>query len=349
MSQWQLGSKPDSPPLLFHVRSEWTAVDPADPGAGVGSTRRVLLRVGEPQFNHDGGAVNFDSAGNLYISLGDGGSANDDVFAVEPDGHTDIIGNGQDISNVLGSILRIDPLGTNAANGQYGIPADNPFVATAGAAPEIYAYGFRNPFRFSIDTDDSRYVGDVGQNDIEEVDHVTAPGQNFGWNAKEGTFCFNINPEDGDGFAVDPEGALCPREDSSMVDPIAEYDNHIEGHSVIGGFVCRGCGIDAIEGRYVFGDFAKVFVFTRNSADPETAAFDGLVKLSVAPGRLFYLDVSNNIAEFRGGSPTGVLLGMGQDATGALYVLGNATGLPTVGDTTGTVHRLVPGGGRGRP
>lgn len=332
------------------VVAEWQVVNPhlapdfSNPNSLVDhSSKRELLRVGEPQFNHDGGAVNFGPIDELlYISFGDGGAAND-----EADGHTTGLGNGQDTSNVLGTILRIDPMGSNSVNGQYGIPADNPFVGVPGV-DEIYAYGFRNPYRFSIDTDGDLYVGDVGQNDIEEVDRVSGGGGNYGWNIKEGSFCFDLN-EKGEGFAFEPDETtgLCPApaDDGSLIDPIAEYDNHLEGHSVIGGFVYRGTGIPALDGHYVFGDYAKVFVFTLN--DPESSAFNQtVIKLSIAPGRLFYLTDTNDIVEFKGGSPTGAVLGIGQDASGELYVLGNNSGLPS--GTSGWVEKIVPGRGRGR-
>lgn len=317
------------------VIDEWQVVDPANPAAGVDlGARRELLRVGEPQFNHNGGALAFGPTdNNLYIGFGDGGSSNDIA-----DGHTTGLGNGQDITNVLGSIVRIDPSGTNSANGQYGIPADNPFVGVTGA-DEIYAYGFRNPFRFSFADNGDIYVGDVGQNDIEEVSLVAGPGGNYGWNVKEGTFCFTVDAE-GTGAAVSPEGGLCPGDDGSMIDPIAQYDTHLEGHSVIGGSVYDGTLIPDLANRYVFADFSQVFVFSFNN---------GTINVTATPGRLFYLGDNNEILEFSGANPGGVILGMGTDAAGEMYVLGNAQGLPN--GTSGTVHKissttptLVPGG-----
>ena len=243
--------------------------------------------------------------------------------------------------------MRIDPNGSNSANGRYGVPADNPFVGVDGA-DEIYAFGFRNPFRFSIDTNGDLYVGDVGQNDIEEIDRVTASGGNYGWNIKEGSFCFEV--DEGDGFAFEPDDVtgLCPDpdDDGSLIDPIAEYDTHIEGHSVIGGFMYRGAGIPGLDGHYVFADFSRVFVFT--FIDPEKAAFsDPVIHLTAAPGRLLYLSEANDVLEFSGDTPTGTVLGIGRDASGELYVLGNDTGLPS--GTSGTVRKVVVGGrGRGR-
>ena len=125
------------------VITEWQVPHPCSSAADPNSARE-LLRIDQPQFNHDGGAVNFGHDGLLYISLGDGGGRDDEGIGHSPQG------NGQDTSNILGTIVRIDPGGNNSANGQYGIPADNPFVGQAGQVEEIYAYGLRNPYRFSF-------------------------------------------------------------------------------------------------------------------------------------------------------------------------------------------------------
>jgi glucose/arabinose dehydrogenase len=289
---------------------EWEVPDPGNPDSVVDpATARILLRIDEPQFNHNAGCLNFGPDGMLYISLGDGGAADDQGV-----GHS-AQGNGQDTSNVLGKILRIDPQGTNSANGQYGIPTDNPFVGQAGFVPEIFAYGFRNPFRFSFDTATGHlYAGDVGQNDIEEVDVVVA-GANYGWRMKEGTFLFDPNGADA-GFVT----ANSPNQPPGLTDPIAQYD-HDEGLAIIGGFVYRGSAIPSLQGRYIFGEFARTF-----SND----------------GRLFFLQGAT-VREFRlvGQDQLGMsLLGMGQDAAGELYALVNATGTPF--GNTGMVLKIVP-------
>jgi glucose/arabinose dehydrogenase len=146
------------------VLAEWQ-VDAADPDQVDPASRRELLRLNDPQFNHNAGMLDFGGDGYLYVAIGDGGAANDEAPGHSPGG------NGQDKSNLFGNILRIDPLGTNSANGKYGIPGDNPFAGPIDGLDEIYAYGFRNPFRFSFDEPTGRLiVGDVGQNDIEEID-----------------------------------------------------------------------------------------------------------------------------------------------------------------------------------
>jgi glucose/arabinose dehydrogenase len=266
------------------------------------------MRIDEPQFNHNAGDIAFGPDRMLYIAVGDGGAADDQGL-----GHADG-GNGQDLTpgNVLGKILRINPQGHNSTNGQYGIPADNPFVH-AGADPEIWAYGFRNPFRMSFDTATGYlYAADVGQNDIEEVD-VVWPGGNYGWPVKEGTFLFDMNGDEPGFTTVNSPGVP-----AGMIDPIAQYD-HDEGVSVTGGFVYHGRSIPALEGSYVFGDW--------------TSSFAGPM------GRVFHL-TDDGIAEL--GEPGIFVSGFGQDARGEVYVLGTQNVAP-VGET-GVVMRLVPSG-----
>jgi Glucose / Sorbosone dehydrogenase len=136
-------------------------------------------------------------------------------------------------------------------------------VSVPGAVKEIFAFGFRNPFRFSFDrSTGALYVGDVGQNDIEEVD-VVVKGGNYGWATKEGTFSF-FNNGAGAGFASTTDNGLVP---AGVIDPIAQYDTHHEGHPVIGGFVYRGTRLPQLAGRYVFGDFARLFRFPAGPND----------------------------------------------------------------------------------
>jgi glucose/arabinose dehydrogenase len=293
------------------VISEWQIPEPCTPDAVVDpTTRREILRIDEPQFNHDAGCLVFGPDGLLYISLGDGGAADDQGVGHVPGG------NGQDSGNVLGTILRIDPAGDDSANGQYGVPDDNPFVDNPDSVDEIFAYGFRNPFRISFDSQTGDlYVADVGQNDIEEVD-VVEPGGNYGWRAKEGSFCFDPNDAD-PGFVFECGSGDAPE---GVRDPVAEYD-HDEGIAVVGGFVYRGSRFSPLRGRYVFGDFFHP---------------------SSGSGRLFYLERNDDIRafDFADRETLGFsLLGFGRDANGELYVLANATGTP-FGDT-GVVLRLT--------
>jgi hypothetical protein len=279
------------------VIAEWQ-VSTGNPDLVDTATRREVMRIDEPQSNHNGGALEFRLADHyLYISLGDGGLAND----VGP-GHNPTTGNAQDKSTVLGKILRIDPLNPSlttgspdpiSANGKYRVPASNPFVGMAGAVPEIYVLGLRNPYRFSFDaTANQMVIGDVGQNSIEEID-IGMPGKNYGWNKKEGNFLFN--PATG---TVSPD----PAPDPALTNPIAEY-SHTDGQAVIGGFVYRGALLPILSGKYVFGDLAQG-----------------------SDARLFYTDLSDGIIrELRLGipeAPMGAYLkGWGRDAAGELYAL----------------------------
>ncbi|HRX86650.1 MAG TPA: PQQ-dependent sugar dehydrogenase, partial [Phycisphaerae bacterium] len=277
-------------------------------------TPTILFAIDEPQFNHNSGGVAFGPDGYLYFTLGDGGGANDGLD--DPNLPHGPIGNGQNINTPLGSMLRIDVDGGSP----YAIPADNPFVGTNGL-DEIYAYGFRNPFRFSFDDgpggDGRLIVADVGQALIEELDIVTAGG-NYGWVIREGAHCFDpFNP-----------GTFLPSCDSNgLIDPIAEYTHTDGGISIIGGYVYRGAVMPGLAGTYFFGDFSADFSPT---------------------GRLYYLDESNPgnpaILRVRLGAddaPFGrYLKGMGEDEDGEIYVLGSTDLGPT--GTSGEVLRLAP-------
>lgn len=293
------------------VITEYTVINPAVRPLNVDMTSaRVIIRIDEPQFNHNGGSLFFDANKFLYISLGDGGNADD-----EGDGHS-ANGNGRDPGNPLGAILRIDPLGNNSSNGQYGIPASNPFVASP-ELDEIFAYGLRNPYRASIDASSGTiWVADVGQNAIEEINQLIAGGH-YGWNHKEGTFFFNGNGATGGTVSdVDPGGVP-----AGLIDPLAQYD-HDDGIAVVGGYVYRGSEVSSLVGKYVFGDFGGI--------GPDS-------------GRIFYLDSGNIIKAFSIGGSTRLplsILGFAQDANGEIYVLTSETGTPF--GATGKVWKITP-------
>ena len=323
---------------------EWTVPNPADP-ASLPDTPRVLLRIDQPQFNHNAGALVFGPDQMLYIALGDGGAA-DDLDGPDTIGHGE--GNAINPGNIPGNILRIDPLGTNAVNGQYGIPVDNPFAgveSTGGAAgcadgmcDEIYAFGLRNPFRIAFDrVDGTLYAADVGQNDIEELNLIVAGGH-YGWNLKEGTFRFEPNGAE-PGFVVEP----APGAPAGLIDPVAEYD-HDEGISIIGGFVHRGQA-SPLNGLYIFGDYTR----------PPFGTCDGRLLYINAPEASETLadqirnnDLQSEIREFQLQARESLgecVLGFGQDAAGEVYLLTNTTGTlaaaPNTGMPTGQVYRLV--------
>ena len=191
-------------------------------------TELVVMEIPQPYQNHNGGQLVFGPDGMLYIALGDGGLGGDPQ------------GNGQDIGTLLGSILRIDvsAIGPDAG---YRVPPDNPFAGTPNARGEIWAFGFRNPWRFSFDRQTGDlWAGDVGQNSYEEVDLVLRGG-NYGWNILEGGHCFS--PRTG----CNPSGTELP---------VIEYSLD-EGCSVIGGYVYRGTRIPSLNGTYLYGDFCS--------------------------------------------------------------------------------------------
>jgi len=311
-------------PNCQSVLTEWRVKRPNKPGSPVDlSSARELMRIDKPQFNHNGGALAFGADQMLYVSLGDGGGSDDEDVGHAPGGNAQSLAPG----NVLGKILRIDPLGRNAANGKYGIPPDNPFVGKPGA-DEIFAYGFRNPFRMSFDSFGRLIVGDVGQNNMEEVDVVT-PGGNYGWRIKEGTFLFDTGGPNvqggGAGFVYQDSPGL----PAGLTDPIAQYD-HADGpglpnarSAVIGGYVYQGHKLRGLRGQYVFGDYSG-----QGSATPQ--------------GHLFVLGRNNRVENLVAANrnPLGLaVLGFAQDARGELYLLANGTG--TLLGKTGVVMKLT--------
>ncbi len=288
------------------VIAEWL-ISSTDPNRVDPASRREILRIDQPQSNHNGGPMHFGPDGLLYVVLGDGGQAHDAGNGHSPGG------SGQDPSNIWGSLIRIDVDGNNAPNGQYGVPSDNPLVEADGL-DEIFAYGFRNPFAFSFDRQTGAlYLADVGQGKVEEINLVTKGG-NYGWNIKEGPFWF-----DGSGNLVTAPVRPVP---PGLVDPIAIYD-HDDGSAVIGGYVYRGTALPALAGRYVFGDWGK---------------------FSAPSGRLFYLDPENKVNEFRIGPEDRALnlwiKGFGQGTDGELYLLGSTTLGPS--GATGQMLKLIP-------
>ncbi|MBD0332643.1 MAG: PQQ-dependent sugar dehydrogenase [Chitinophagaceae bacterium] len=299
--------------------------------ADIGS-ERIILQEPHPQFNHNGGTIAFGSDGYLYISIGDGGNKND----IGP-GHVEdwypvnAGGNGQDIeANLMGNILRIDVNSTSDGK-NYAIPSDNPFVGKRGL-DEIYAYGFRNPYRFSFDMSGSRrlFVGDAGQNLYEEVDVVTKGG-NYGWNVKEGTECFNAANEL-------QELSTCPSVDAfgnPLIDPVIQANNHEnpEGGNfvvIVGGYVYRGNNIPGLQGKYIFGNFSR-----------EEDAPEGEIYVSNPGGSGLWSYAKLPIEGFQG-SLENFLKGFGQDLDGEVYVLVSKKLGPS--GNTGKVYKLVLAG-----
>lgn len=199
-----------------------------DGTADVG-TQRELLKIDQPYPNHNGGQLAFGPDGNLYVGMGDGGGSGDPQ------------NNAQNLTVLLGKILRINP--TASTDLPYTIPYDNPFRETTGARPEIWAYGLRNPWRFSFDSSSGGlWIADVGQGKYEEIDYVAADpkgGQNYGWPLREGLHQY--------------QGAT----PTNATEPVYEYDHSDGACSVTGGFVYRGKLIPDLAGRYMFGDYCN--------------------------------------------------------------------------------------------
>jgi glucose/arabinose dehydrogenase len=253
------------------VLARFTA-DAVDPHRADPDSEHVILEVPQPYGNHNGGAILFGPDGYLYVSLGDGGWAND------PRGH------GQNLSTLLGSILRIDVRGQPDGR-PYAVPDDNPFVDRPGARGEIWAYGLRNVWRMSFDrATGALWAGDVGQNAWEEIDLIVKGG-NYGWSIREGAHPFR------QGASVDP-----------LIEPVVEYPQRrgreLIGRSVTGGHVYRGQAIEGLVGAYVYGDYVTGRIWALRHAD-------GVVReqreIYLRPARVY-------ISSF------------GEDAEGELYV-----------------------------
>jgi glucose/arabinose dehydrogenase len=245
----------------------------ANPDIANASSEQVILTADQPFANHNGGQIAFGPDGFLYMGLGDGGGSDDPG------------GRGQDLSELLGSILRVDvQSGTS-----YTVPADNPFVGQQPAIrPEVWSYGLRNPWRFSFDrANGDLYIADVGQDVLEEIDVAPAAagggkGVNYGWSIMEGGQCLG--------------GGQCDQ--TGLTPPTGQY-SHTEGCSVIGGYVYRGSALPALQGVYFFGDFCQRWV--------RSFRYTG--------------GTATELTEWPALRTTGSLTSFGEDAAGELYVL----------------------------
>ncbi len=255
----------------FATNSARTAIDPA--------SELVLLKINQPYSNHNGGQIAFDANGDLFIGIGDGGAGDD------------LAQNGQDVTTMLGAMLRIDPSSPDTARGlPYSIPASNPFSANAscanGGCPEIFAWGLRNPWRWSIDrTTNQIWLGDVGQVNREEVDLIQV-GKNYGWGCYEGS---RFNTE---------YGGNCDNLIHEL--PVHEYPRTV-GTSITGGYVYRGNAISILQGQYIFADYGSRQVWALS--DPYSN-----------PQRTTLLSSGN------------LIVSMAEDASGELYLIYIDTG-----------------------
>ncbi|MBC8095339.1 MAG: PQQ-dependent sugar dehydrogenase, partial [Akkermansiaceae bacterium] len=275
----------NSKPLNFPIRSVISEfkVSDADPDQADLKSERIVLQVPQPFGNHKGGQVSFGVDGYLYLGLGDGGSA-DDPF-----------NSGQNMATLLGKIIRIDVNGRqkvgrapNQRELGYSIPKDNPFVkepdmGERGARKEIYALGFRNPWRFSWDrANNALWCGDVGQNLWEEIDLVVKGG-NYGWCVREGAHPFKPGP-DGAKF-IEP---VIEYPHQARHQPQAMYPDHSVGVSVTGGYVYRGKKFPALDGIYIYADYGSGTIWGFR--------YDDAAKKLTAHGTL--LQQPNNVCSF---------------------------------------------------
>jgi uncharacterized repeat protein (TIGR03806 family) len=249
------------------MRSIVTRVNTTDGGVTFGQETIVLGPFDQPATNHNGGSIAFGPDGFLYLGFGDGGDS------------ADIFGHGQQKTTFFSKVLRID---VDSAS-PYAIPSDNPFK-NGGGEPATFAFGFRNPYRFSFDrANGDLWVGDVGQNQMEEVDKVQLGG-NYGWSAKEGTNCFNG-----------------PCNDPSMIDPVWQYDHGDNPYkSVIGGYVYRGKAVPSMVGKYIFADFVVQKIWSLENDPSTTKPF---------------------VTHLNPAGPGGDWVSFGQDNDGELYIL----------------------------
>jgi len=302
------------------VIREWTSENPAS--NSFSGTTREIFRIGQFDQNHNIGTLAFNPAANpgdsdygmLYISMGDGGGANDPMEF------------GQSTSEPMSSIMRIDPL-AGEGDDAYGIPSDNPFVGNADFAPETWAYGLRHPQAFSFDSDGTMYICDIGQTQIEEV-NIGVAGANYGWRVREGTFAtaFGIG-----GVRPNPVYAK-PDDEEEFTYPVAQFD-HDEGNAISSGFVYRGSAIPELYEKFIFTDMVtgRVFYIDTDNLEPGNPA-------TILELRVEFFGVERNVADAVGfpntysrGNRAGLRLGI--DSAGELYFL-------TKGD--GKIRRMIP-------
>jgi glucose/arabinose dehydrogenase len=276
-----------------NIVSRWTATPPSANVADTGSESVILGPIAQPQANHNGGMLAMGPDGNLYLGVGDGGNSNDTGT-----GHNPTTGNGQDINVELGKILRFDITGAPVAT--------NPFFGATPGDDFIFAYGLRNPWRFSFDRANGRlFCGDVGQNRVEEVDLIVNGG-NYGWRVKEGNECFNVSDANNPlPTCTDPP---------NYVAPIFTY-NHGSGNiSITGGYVYRGPSYPNLTGLYIYADYGSGRIWSLEE---------------VAPGvwsNALLIDAPFQVSSF------------GEDVSGELYVVDYSGGrVLKIRDTAPTV------------
>lgn len=294
-----------------NVVAEYT-VSADDPNTADPRSARIISSTPWPQFNHNGHWIGFGPDNMLYVSMGDGGYAND--WGI---GHNPAIGNGQDLTVPHGKILRLDPETGEAAE-------DNPFADDMDADPRIYAYGLRNPWRCSFDMggENRLFCADVQQNSYEEVDIIEAGG-NYGWRRMEASHCFDyLQPDE------HPES--CDQTD--LILPILEYNNctakpqECQGISVTGGYIYRGEHADW-DGKYIYGDWSKSF-----------GAMDGQIKFGTEAEDGSWTSEPVEVVDWEG--PLPYILAFAQDSQGEVYALTSVTTGPV--GSLDSIYKIVP-------
>ena len=309
-----------SDPAMRSIISRFILDNVMTPGGG--TVEQVILQVDQDFDNHNGGDITFGSDGYLYIGLGDGGSGGD------PNNRA------QDTTRLLGSMLRIDVTGPGVSHpvNPYDIPADNPFAgnascgpgANANACPEIFAWGLRNPWRWSFDTvTGNLWLADVGQGSYEEVNMIERGG-NYGWRCREGAHNFNLS---GCG--------------TGLIDPVSEY-THSQGNSITGGYVYRGSAIPGLVGRYVFSDYGSGRFWALQSNGQGGYINDELINTNFGPtsfgvdenGELYFTDINN--------SRLRMLVPAGPPTPDTIPALLSNTGCTDPADITKAYEGLLP-------
>jgi glucose/arabinose dehydrogenase len=307
------------------------------------NSEKILLMIDKPQSNHNGGPILFGpDDGYLYLALGDGGGS-DDTGA----GHTRSTGNAQDMRTMLGKILRIDVNTPGTGGTPYSVPQDNPFVATAGILPEIYASGLRNPAYMSFDSGAGHHLTTAvaGQRLFESVFIVTRGG-NYGWNIREGTHCFD--PANN----ADPAPA-CPvigSRGEPLIGPIVEL-GHDVGTTIIGGFIYRGSALPALNGTYIYGDWSKAFggsgdgtiLVSSPPAGYDISQYPSELNAITPPDNRMWSTQEVSITTSTNGRVNAFVRGFWEDADHEIYVLTSRNAGPDPAAKSGEIWKLVPG------
>jgi glucose/arabinose dehydrogenase len=318
------------------------SVDRCDPDRADPNSERVLLAIDKPDANHNGGRVLFGpNDGYLYVSLGDGGRADD-----EGPGHTPGLGNGQDPSTLFGKIIRIDIDQPGKEGTAYAIPADNPFVDAPGFRPEIFALGLRNPAFLSFDSKTGRLVAASAGQALFEPVYVVAKGGNYGWRIREGTHCFD--PADHN----HPPAGPCPTTGARgepLIGPIVEL-GHDMGTVVVGGFVYRGSAMAELAGAYIFGDWSGAgggedggrLLIATPPPGFELAAYPLEADQVTAEQNRMWATREVRVAGSPEGRVNAYVRGFGEDQDREVYVMVNRVMGVDPSTATGEVLKLVP-------